>query len=343
MRSSVHLLATVSGLLAAATLGFAAARPAAGQSYTLTDLGSLPAYNRYWGDAINATGQAAVSSAIESPTGLSTPGHALLYNGAGLVDLGVFKPAGANQASAAAINNGGWVVGTATSGSKLVTALWRNGQIVQVAPNVAVPEYGINNAASPQITGSYHPRPGQGCAFLWQNGTLTNLPFGEGHAINDSGKIAGRNNDNACVWTKSGGLVNLPTLVSGAVTDALAINNSGIVTGHSHDSLGRYHAVYWDAAGAIHDMGLLGGAETKAYGINGLGTIVGQFFGSPGGAFRWDPLGGYVDLNSLIEHAAYPGWFISAANGINDNGQIVGIGYVNGDNHEHAFILTPIP
>jgi hypothetical protein len=48
---------------------------------------------------------------------------------------------------------------------------------------------------------------------------------------------------------------------------------------------------------------------------------------------------GMVDLNDLIDPAL--GWELLQALGINDLGQIVGHGRINGQTH--AFLLTPVP
>jgi hypothetical protein len=45
-----------------------------------------------------------------------------------------------------------------------------------------------------------------------------------------------------------------------------------------------------------------------------------------------------VDLNTLI--APYSGWFLQFANGINNRGQIAGMGLLNGA--QHGYILTPV-
>lgn len=45
-----------------------------------------------------------------------------------------------------------------------------------------------------------------------------------------------------------------------------------------------------------------------------------------------------TDLDSLIDSKS--GWVLDVAYGINDKGQIVGYGSVNGQSH--GFILTPI-
>lgn len=46
-----------------------------------------------------------------------------------------------------------------------------------------------------------------------------------------------------------------------------------------------------------------------------------------------------IDLNSLI--AVGSPWTLYEADGINDAGQITGIGNIGG--HNHAFLLTPVP
>ena len=54
-------------------------------------------------------------------------------------------------------------------------------------------------------------------------------------------------------------------------------------------------------------------------------------------AFVWD--GGVItDLNDLI--GAESGWILSEATGINTDGQIVGVGSLDGE--RGAFLLTPV-
>ena len=86
------------------------------------------------------------------------------------------------------------------------------------------------------------------------------------------------------------------------------------------------------------DLGTLGGTNSYAYGINSDGQVVGasDSAGSGWRAFLYS--GGIMtDLNSLIDPSS--GWFLSWADDINDSGQIVGTGFLNGQ--EHAFLLTP--
>jgi probable HAF family extracellular repeat protein len=55
-------------------------------------------------------------------------------------------------------------------------------------------------------------------------------------------------------------------------------------------------------------------------------------------AFLWSAELGIRDLNDLSV-AEKPGWVLIDARSINNSGQIVGVGTVNGQ--IHAFLLTP--
>jgi probable HAF family extracellular repeat protein len=82
------------------------------------------------------------------------------------------------------------------------------------------------------------------------------------------------------------------------------------------------------------DLGTLGGCY--AYGINASGQVVGQ--SSNGHGFLYSG-GVMTDLNSLLP--AGSGWQLVNANAINDSGQIVGDGVINGQ--DHAFLLDTSP
>jgi hypothetical protein len=57
-------------------------------------------------------------------------------------------------------------------------------------------------------------------------------------------------------------------------------------------------------------------------------------------AFLWDQSYGMVDLNDLLDEDS--GWdYLQSAKGINNKGQIIGLGYINGQ--RHAFLLNPVP
>ncbi|MGP0065391.1 MAG: PEP-CTERM sorting domain-containing protein [Isosphaeraceae bacterium] len=85
---------------------------------------------------------------------------------------------------------------------------------------------------------------------------------------------------------------------------------------------------------------MLGSFESQALGINSAGIIVGEmqasYFYNPWHAFMLDN-GKVIDLNSLLP----PGspWTLVAATGINDLGQIIGVG--NDGGVAATFLLTP--
>lgn len=56
-----------------------------------------------------------------------------------------------------------------------------------------------------------------------------------------------------------------------------------------------------------------------------------------GGCFYWDGIT-FHDLNDLVTAS---GWLISSATGINDNGQIVGMGSYGGVGRAYVLDLTP--
>jgi probable HAF family extracellular repeat protein len=90
------------------------------------------------------------------------------------------------------------------------------------------------------------------------------------------------------------------------------------------------------------DLGLLpGAASSYADGINNVGQVVGYAFFSNTDthAFVWSPSTGMLDLNNLIP--ANSGWLLQGAGAINDQGQIVGWGLLNGNGQTEAFLLTP--
>ncbi len=89
----------------------------------------------------------------------------------------------------------------------------------------------------------------------------------------------------------------------------------------------------------VTDLGTLGGNYSYAYGINANGQVVGDSGTASGKhAFLYSS-STMMDLNSLITPSS--GWMLEAATSINDLGQIVGQGYINGQ--YHAYLLTPVP
>ena len=94
------------------------------------------------------------------------------------------------------------------------------------------------------------------------------------------------------------------------------------------------HAVVWSKTGGLQDLGTLAGSgDSAAIAINASAQVVGS---SGNHAFVWQN-GVMTDLNGQLPVGS--GWELGTAWSINDGGQIVGDGIVNGATH--AFLLTP--
>jgi probable HAF family extracellular repeat protein len=116
------------------------------------------------------------------------------------------------------------------------------------------------------------------------------------------------------------------------------VNNKGQVAGISATAAGAQHAFLWDL-GTLRDLGVLpGDVSSEARAINDASTVVGRSGGadlSQSRAVLWQGTVP-VDLNQLVRAQ---NWTLSAATGINNLGQIVGVGVHDGS--VRGFLLTP--
>ncbi len=266
----------------------------------LTNLGTLPGYTASsTATGINDLGQVVGSALDRIPSRAGSYSRAFLWSADnGMINLGTF---GGYSSGANAINNLGQVVGASDP-------VMGSGRAFRTAPNSrinpATDDLGtlpnnsgfsgasdINNLG--QVVG--YISTGNGGAFLWENGVITNLGFDSAIAINDLGQIVG--------------------------------SEAGVFTA----------GVLWEN-GVITNLGTLGGGGS-ATDINNLGQIVGGTSTTRGfHAYLWEN-GVISDLNDLIP--ADSGWELASASAINDRGQIVGEGTINGE--RRAYLLTPVP
>jgi probable HAF family extracellular repeat protein len=299
--------------------------------YTVTDLGTLGG-GTSTATGINNKGQVVGGSylagnAAEDP---------FIYSGGVMTDLGAVG--GFPISGAAAINDAGQVVGNLWSSNDASSVshafLYSNGVMTDLGTMgyKASAAGGIN--ASGQVVGWAGDPLVKGHAFLYSGGVMTELGVPSGNyttasGINDSGLVVGQVTPpypGAYLYSISAG-----TMTSLGNGDAVAINAGGQVVGEI-DS----HAFLY-SGGVTTDLGTLGGASSEAAGINTGGQVVGDSYTSGGADHAFLYRGGsLLDLNSLIAPAS--GWTLEKANGINDSGQIVGVGSIGGQ--EHAFLLT---
>ena len=170
---------------------------------------------------------------------------------------------------------------------------------------------------------------GDGRAFLWSAGVLTDLglPPGMTHSvaydINETGVIvvsasAGPGTSRAFLWSE-GTFDELPPPAGYCCSQAYALNDAGEVAGavwvaQSEDP----HAAIWRNR-LPTDLQASSGGEGYAWDINNLGEVVGTYYsgtGGPQGSFRWSQSSGLQLLGGSADNGE--------ALGINDNGQIVG-------------------
>jgi probable HAF family extracellular repeat protein len=140
----------------------------------------------------------------------------------------------------------------------------------------------------------------------------------------------------------------------------------GQVVGYADLPNGYTHAFVWDATQGIRELPSSPNESSQAVAINVLSQALGVDFGI--GAVIWDlpsgnitPFPGGRDLNnlgqavggaSLVEQdhtirmlidliPSGSGWEIENAFAINDAGEIVGYGLLDGD--VRGFLMTPVP
>jgi probable HAF family extracellular repeat protein len=209
---------------------------------------------------------------------------------------------------------------------------------------------GLNNSG--QVVGYSTTSGGNTDAFLYSNGTITNLGTLAGDAdsaatgINDSGQIVGysgtsgaTNNfngeniefttgvDDSTAFLYSGGtMTNLATSVGGSSSAATGINNSGQVVGFAANSAGNTTAFLY-SGGVVTNLGSLGGSINAAFGINRSGQVVGLSSVISNGSSSIGPYAFLYSGGTMTNLGTLNEPFLngdSGANGINSSGQIVG-------------------
>ena len=324
--------ASIVVLTASASLVLTTSPPAMAQSYIVTELGTLG--GTYSGaHGINDDGQ--VVGMAHNSGGDDRPA---LWENSLVFDVGVLS--GDDEGKAFAINNAGqiaghsWdliyraflddngvkidisslltyaevrdlnehgdVVGFTTSGKAFV---YSDGAATEIHPDIGGVyswAYAINNSG--QIVGSWENASGDVFAFVYSDGTKTDL----------------------------GGL--------GGDHVALDINDDGDAVGYATVS-GDQHPILWPASGGGQDLGLLsGGFFGRARAINNAGQIVGwsEISGGTHHAFLYEN-GTMTDLNDLLPPGST--WELKEAEDINEVGQIVGVGTIGGNSR--GFLMTP--
>jgi probable HAF family extracellular repeat protein len=342
------------GLLLALFAGVFAGASEARADYSILDLGVS---NRdAEAGALNNNGHSVFYSDPDSYpwTPTTIKGDAYLFNGtASTVQTGI----GAAINAISDINNHDHAVGWSDdAGGYLFAVEYENGIALPLVPNALA--FAINDAD--QVTGwLFHP--GTQTAFLYDSntgvidlGTLGGR-ISTGYGINNHGVVVGSADTGAtqeqaaagapsyeAFQYRNGVMTGLGTL-GGSGSGASAINELDEIVGEAMTSAGERHAFLFDSPHGMQDLGIAG-LESSAMDINNQGEVVGQTERVSGSAeihaFLYDPINGMQLLEDLIP--ANSGWQrLLTATSINDRGQILGDGFIDG--RRHVFLMTPTP
>ncbi len=264
-----------------------------------------------------ASGMNDLGQLIGTEVGPLTTAYGFLYSQGVLTPLPAqFNPAG--------INNSGFIAGMLNSTAH--ATLYSPG--TSSNPNPTLTDLGTLGGskssaaaigASEQITGTASiPGDTASHAFLYSGGTMTDL-----------GTLGGTNSSGTAI-SSSGFVAGTSDIAGDGATHAF-VARPGLNVGQ---------------VGTLMDLGALPGyTNSHAMGVNDAGQVVGAAENLDGtnvtgsSAFVTTPDGNMVDLNSLIP--ADSGWQLTSATAINNAGQIVGTGILNGQ-FGAGFLLTPL-
>ncbi|MBD0387562.1 MAG: DUF3466 family protein [Nostoc sp. C3-bin3] len=304
--------------------------------YSVTDLGSLTGQAYSYATDINDSGEVAINSL----------GRSFFYSNGSIKEISPLP--GDSGLGVAGINNLGQVVGNSVGNNNFTgnnPFVYSNG-ITQPLPIQDAIPYAINDRT--QIVGG---AIGLG-PFLYSDGIATSIgtPGTVAYSLNNSGQVVGILNSNTAFLYENGQTTNLGTLPGDGYSVANDINDSGQVVGNSGlTGVDDGRAFIYSSSTGFQNLGRLRPTDSFSVGvgINNLGQAVG-FSGTNTDFFAPDDNGlraflysdnTLYDLNDLIAPGSDAGFTLTAASAINNNGQIVGRGGVNGE--LRAFLLTP--
>ncbi|MEH2283213.1 MAG: DUF3466 family protein [Nostoc sp.] len=318
--------------------------------YSLTDLGNLTGEAYSYASDINDSGEVAIN----------TLGGSLFYSNGSFQKISPLP--GDNQLGVTGINNLGQVVGNSVGniGSDNRAFIYSGGTTQSIGIN-GIP-YAINDSGEVvggTTGGGIFPKLAfpYGAAFLYNNGT-TNIINNNleqnyvAYGINNRSQVVGIFGSSSRAFLSDNGIItNLGTLPDDKYSQANDVNDLGQVVGSSGlTGVNDSRAFLYSSSTGLQNLGKLRPTDlfSTGLGINNLGQVVGysgsnnNFFAADGNglrAFLYSDNTLY-DLNDLIAPGSEAGFTLTAASAINNNGQIVGRGAINGE--LHAFLLTPI-
>ncbi len=341
-------------LLAAALLsGMTSTAAVAAVAYKITDLGTLGASSSM-AYGINNVGDIVGRSRPLNADGSNGARSAFLYTNNQMLNLGSF---GGSNTVGRDSNFSRQVVGYSrpTGEREYKAFLYENGEMKNLGTlgtGLYSYAYGINDDGT--VVGHSHTNASgtESQAFTYKNGSMTGIGTLGGQSsgafgINESGVIVGSSttadSETHGFIYQNGVMTSLGSLDGTGFSEARAINENNQVVGNSLTENGHYHAFLYEN-GAMTDLGSIEG-DSFAYDINAKGEIVGSYrshlLESAGTAYHYFD-GEMKTLSSMLSAADQASWErLVTAFGINDKGQIVGRGIINGNTH--AYLMTPVP
>ncbi|QSJ15112.1 DUF3466 family protein [Nostoc sp. UHCC 0702] len=322
--------------VAVTAISFTASKSALAVSlYSVTDLGALTGETYSYAQDINDLGEVIINTSRSS----------FFYSNGSLNKISPLP--GDNALAVESINNLGQVVGNSVNINNFTRNnpfVYSNGVTQALPIRDAIP-YDINDSG--QVVGG----ASQIGAFLYSNGTTTSIgtPGNVAYALNNSGQIVGILDENAAFLYENGQTTRLsPFPGYNYYSSATDVNDLGQVVWYL--GLGDARAFLYSPGEGSKDLGRLRSTDqiTLPLAINNSGQVVG-FSGTDIGfsgtdvntqrAFLYENNTLY-DLNELIAPGSNTGLGLTRAEAINNRGQIVGSGAINGE--LHAFLLTPV-
>ncbi len=345
--------------------GLLSPRPA--PRYAVTDLGVLPGDTESSASAINSRGEAVGFSH-------GTVNRACLFQGGKVTSLGVLP--GGSESDARGINSRGEVTGYVILPTAHHAFLYSQGRMLDLG---TLPGFNDSRGSAindwGEVVGNAGGNARASRGFLYSHGRMADLGIlpgisrGEVRSINSASRIAG-----GC-YVSIGRVHSVPFLYDSRTKRRAAlpmpppytygyangVNDRGQIIGDISATDEIVHTALW-GDGRMTDLEAPSGyTNSIGSGLNNRGEVVGRCFNNsnPVRAFLRNhvgdnALGRYLDgpsehafvysggrmqdLNELIPADA--DWTLESARGINDRGQIVGVGLHHGQ--QRAFLLTPI-
>jgi uncharacterized membrane protein len=275
--------------------------------------------------------------------------------------VGLPNLAGRSNAVSNSANDTGIVVGTAANtlfGTDRLPVIWQNGAVSQLPlpPGETLGDANSVNASNVAV-GSVDAGTFQqgviysgGSATIITQTTPTGCFFLTAFGINDSGRVVGQGIDPNNAARNVGIVYDIGQSMAfevGALPGfngalAFGVSNTGYVVGSSMLNQGSGMPFFWSDQGGMVAIPLATGtSEGSARAVNSAGWVVGTDSSAFAIPFLYDGTSTYR-LADLIP--ANSGWDLSmntssSADGISDNGVIVGTGIHNGE--LRAFAMVP--